>query len=874
MKNIQTFLFLVSTLALSVFAQALDVTNGARHTLMLLDDGSLWGMGQNFDGRLGLKSENLNDADFSKPAPILAGRVEKVSAGGWHSSIIKDDGSLWVMGQYPVWETASEWSEAGWQRTENLWEPTMILSSGVIETSSGMASHGTSHRTYFVKEDGSLWGVGDFGENRSALEPFLIKHSGVSYVSAGANHILILDNNNLLWGKGQNSYGELADQSSGAGWQTDEFIQLSDEPITKAVAGDSVTFFIKEDGSLWGMGSNSYGKLGIEVSESSTTPIKISDDVIDVATGENHTLFLKTDGSLWGMGLNSSGQLGKGDYENSSNPVLIVSEGVASLSAGADFSSFVKNGDSLPWGMGYNLWGQLGNGREWVMIDGNWVNQMEKFSSPVQPSPPEPVLVNEIESIIVEIGHSLKLEADVLGASSFQWYFNNEPINNNNFYEGVTTSSLSINSYQDSISGVYKLSASNDFGSVRDSAFVITKPAVDLLVTSISDDFNGPRNADLWGSNDILNDGELTHSNGKLYYEASNPDEDGDVVRVLSKAAPLDIDWSVLVPLSVPQVDVTTGNEAWAWAGLAIVDSSDVSNKIFFEMEKGMYDNNGVREIEVSAEVGGIEDVYEKEINSPESLSFIHLRVSWIANEKLLSFDYSEDAVNWHNHSVLDFNVGQPLNSYANKQLDWNLSSSSSFAFALFAGTEYSAYSASPSIYFDSFTLSSGSFFPSTNFALIADEIDGGRDSVYLQTSNGPELIEGAGEFGFDIFLPNEPEFSAAELVLNGQTYDLTQDEAPLGFRTRYGYGRGEIHELYDIESYSDTDLSSFSVGAEFIFSLSHNGNDYSFTHNVVAESALPSPPNLSINGDGNWTTDPTEGHEYLKLAPAQTCGG
>ena len=51
------------------------------------------------------------------------------------------------------------------------------------------------------------------------------------------------------------------------------------------------------------------------------------------------------------------------------------------------------------------------------------------------------------------------------------------------------------------------------------------------------------------------------------------------------------------------------------------------------------------------------------------------------------------------------------------------------------------------------------------------------------------------------IFLPNEPEFSAAELVLNGQTYDLTQDEAPLGFRTRYGYGRGEYMNFMTLKA-------------------------------------------------------------------------
>ena len=85
--------------------------------------------------------------------------------------------------------------------------------------------------------------------------------------------------------------------------------------------------------------------------------------------------------------------------------------------------------------------------------------------------------------------------------------------------------------------------------------------------------------------------------------------------------------------------------------------------------------------------------------------------------------------------------------------------------------------------------------------SLIVDEIDGGRDSVYLQTSNGPELIEGAGEINFEIFLPQQPQFTAAALEVDGVSYDLTQDDAPSGFRTRYGYGRGEINELYDIES-------------------------------------------------------------------------
>ena len=114
---------------------------------------------------------------------------------------------------------------------------------------------------------------------------------------------------------------------------------------------------------------------------------------------------------------------------------------------------------------------------------------------------------------------------------------------------------------------------------------------------------------------------------------------------------------------------------------------------------------------------------------------------------------------------------------------------------------------------------------------LIVDEIDGGRDSVYLQTSNGPELIEGAGEINFEIFLPQQPQFTSASLEIDGVSYDLTLDQGPSVFRTRYGYGRGEINELYDIESSSDNDWSAYANGKAFNFTLTHDVVDYSYSH-------------------------------------------
>ena len=63
-----------------------------------------------------------------------------------------------------------------------------------------------------------------------------------------------------------------------------------------------------EDGSLWGMGKNHYGQLGIGNYEDQNIPIKIVDSTIQVSTGWELSMFLKEDGSVWTMGSNRLGK--------------------------------------------------------------------------------------------------------------------------------------------------------------------------------------------------------------------------------------------------------------------------------------------------------------------------------------------------------------------------------------------------------------------------------------------------------------------------------------------------------------------------------------------------------------------------------------
>ena len=75
------------------------------------------------------------------------------------------------------------------------------------------------------------------------------------------------------------------------------------------------SLILKNDGTLWGCGWNSYGQLGLGDTNNRNTFTQITtntDDIKSVYCGWKHTLILENDGTLWGTGWNEKGQLGLG----------------------------------------------------------------------------------------------------------------------------------------------------------------------------------------------------------------------------------------------------------------------------------------------------------------------------------------------------------------------------------------------------------------------------------------------------------------------------------------------------------------------------------------------------------------------------------
>ncbi|MEX0905559.1 MAG: hypothetical protein WD604_02390 [Balneolaceae bacterium] len=314
-------------------------------------EGALFGTGLNHVGQLG----DGTTTSYSEPSRNIY-EVERISAGAYHSLFVKKDGSLWAMG-------FNSNGQLGNNSTSDQHDPVEIDNG--VETVSARERH-----SLYLKTDGTLWAMGrnesgqlGNGSTTDLTVPEQVPAEGdVIAISAGYNHNLYLTSDNRLWGMGSNSDGQLGD-----GTTTDQPSPiLIAENVIAIAAGDRYSLFIDNNNDLYGMGRSSGGKLGIGGSDSSPPenqlePIHITGDVESVSAGR-HSLLIKTDGSLWTMGYNDEGQLGIGTTDNQFEPVEVTTDGaVTAVAAGNRHSLFTTSGGGL-YAMGRNNEGQLGDG--------------------------------------------------------------------------------------------------------------------------------------------------------------------------------------------------------------------------------------------------------------------------------------------------------------------------------------------------------------------------------------------------------------------------------------------------------------------------------------------------------------------------------
>ncbi|KPA16404.1 hypothetical protein MHK_003389, partial [Candidatus Magnetomorum sp. HK-1] len=86
------------------------------------------------------------------------------------------------------------------------------------------------------------------------------------------------------------------------------------------------SFALKDDGTVWAVGENNYGKLGDGTTTNQSNPIQIFGlgNVARIEAGENHSIVIKDDGTVWTWGQNTYCELGDGTTTSRTTPVQVL----------------------------------------------------------------------------------------------------------------------------------------------------------------------------------------------------------------------------------------------------------------------------------------------------------------------------------------------------------------------------------------------------------------------------------------------------------------------------------------------------------------------------------------------------------------------
>ena len=273
------------------FTDWIQASAGSVHSLGIRANGTLWGWGSNLNGRLG----NNTITSRSSPVSVVGGFTDWVqaSAGAAHSIGVRANGTLWAWGS---------------NLNGRLGDGTTTSRSSPVSVVGGFtdwiqASAGDSH-SLGVRANGTLWawGLNSFGRLgdgtlTSRLSPVSVVGGFGDWVqaSAGFAHSLGVRANGTLWAWGANSEGRLGDNT----------ITSRSSPVlvvggftdwVQANAGGSHSVGVRANGTLWGWGQNSSGQLGDDTITSRRSPVSVVGgftDWVQAGAGNAHSLAVR-----------------------------------------------------------------------------------------------------------------------------------------------------------------------------------------------------------------------------------------------------------------------------------------------------------------------------------------------------------------------------------------------------------------------------------------------------------------------------------------------------------------------------------------------------------------------------------------------------
>lgn len=164
-----------------------------------------------------------------------------------------------------------------------------------------------------------------------------------------------------VWG--DNQFGQLGKGSTKQSFQVSPFktknAEIDPSCITDIVPANDYSFLMMSDGSVYGVGNNSY--LPLTKKEGNyTTHVRVAlpEAPAAMATGFGHAMMLTQGGEVYAWGRNSHGQVGNGATKKTQTPSRVPVENIVQIACGGKFSLALDR-DGVLWGWGDNEFHEL-----------------------------------------------------------------------------------------------------------------------------------------------------------------------------------------------------------------------------------------------------------------------------------------------------------------------------------------------------------------------------------------------------------------------------------------------------------------------------------------------------------------------------------
>ncbi len=182
-------------------------------------------------------------------------------------------------------------------------------------------------------------------------------------LAVGGSFVYARDSEGVLHLWGDNQFGQLGKGNQKQSFQISEFKtknQNIDITLLKdIIPASDYSFLWMEDGSVYGVGNNSYLPLTVaEGTYSTHVPTALPEKPAALATGFGHALMLTENGEVYAWGRNSQGQVGNGTTKKTKTPAKLPLSNIVQIACGGKFS-LALDADGQLWGWGDNEYNTL-----------------------------------------------------------------------------------------------------------------------------------------------------------------------------------------------------------------------------------------------------------------------------------------------------------------------------------------------------------------------------------------------------------------------------------------------------------------------------------------------------------------------------------